>query len=222
MDIPFNLSLEEQVQLLRASLQSRTSKWSEQFSKAEFARFASSIRKSCPWLSNDKINDLHPLCPITAVMLGSVARQAFSQNQRSLFSFLSSNEPFSFHKLINTEEAKSEYRLFDLWDYLNANFELSIANSPAAKDWFLSIECAQRAEKSCNQLAVELVKTVSILQIFGNRHGIRPEVETIRAALNQSSKQKVQKAIKDLLANKILVFREVGGFLLYPIALTLT
>lgn len=212
MDIPFNLSLEEQVQLLRSTLQERASNWSDHLSKVEFGKFASSVRGSCPWLSDDKIDDLHPLCPITAVMLGAVSRQAFSQNQRSLFSFLSSNEPFSFYSLIDNEKDEREYRLFDLWDYLNANFELSIVNSFAAKEWYLSIECVQRAEKSCNQLATELVKAVSILQIFGSRHGIRPEVETVRAALNHSSKKNIQKAIQDLLDNKILVFREVGGF----------
>ena len=104
MDIPFNLSLEEQVQL-RVGLQDRTTTWQDNFSKTKFAKFTATI-KNVVLAFEGKINDLHPLCPMTAVLVGAVSRQAFSQNQRSLFSFLSSNEPFSFRRLLMMKEKR--------------------------------------------------------------------------------------------------------------------
>lgn len=212
MDIPFNLSLEEQVQLLRSRLQGYPSSWEKSLTKSEYDRAVKSIRESVPWLTEEKIDDLHPLCPLTGVLLGAVSRQAFSQNQRSLFSFLNSSEAFSFQSVLSHAGKGSAYRIFDLWNYLNANFESSIANSPMSKDWYLSIDCVNRADRKINPTAVDIVKAISIFQVFGARYGIRADIENIRTALNHVPAKTLSDATQLLLKNKIIVYREVADF----------
>ena len=87
-----------------------------------------------------------------------------------------------------------------MWDYLNANFEASIANSRLQR--LVSLSTASIERKKARALGAEVVKAVSIFQIFGNRHGMRAEFEIVEAALNHVSRRDLAAAIEDLLSSK--------------------
>ena len=60
----------------------------------------------------------YPLHPLTAMMLGPLFRQ-LAQNERSLFAFLASSEPFGFQEFLREQHGESgPYRLDHLYDYV--------------------------------------------------------------------------------------------------------
>ena len=62
----------------------------------------------------------YPLHPLTALVLGPLFRQ-LAQNERSLFAFLASTEPFGFQEFLHKNTTKGgAYRLDLLYDYVLA------------------------------------------------------------------------------------------------------
>ena len=65
-------------------------------------------------------------------MLGPISRRRFGQNERSIFSFLTSGEPNSLNYFLRNElsTSKNLFTLDLLWDYLKINLEPLILSSP--------------------------------------------------------------------------------------------
>ena len=80
----------------------------------------------------------YPLHPLTALVLPSLFRR-FGQNERSLFSFLSSEEPFGFqeflrgHRLSRTEVPL--LRIDHLYDYVVRALGSLLYSHATAKLW---------------------------------------------------------------------------------------
>ena len=63
----------------------------------------------------------YPLHPLTALVLGPLFRQ-LAQNERPLFAFLASIEPFGFQEFLQRQTvADGAYRLDCLYDYVLAS-----------------------------------------------------------------------------------------------------
>src|SRR5262249_39748914 len=70
--------------------------------------------------------DCYPLHPLTALALGPLFRQ-LAQNERSLFAFLASSEPFGFQEFLRQHQAgDGPYRLDHLYDYLMTSLGASL------------------------------------------------------------------------------------------------
>ena len=70
----------------------------------------------------DLAAQLYPLHPTVLPVLIRVFRR-FGQNERSLFSFLCSNEPFGLQSFAEQGVPGAEpYRLHNLFDYVRTNF----------------------------------------------------------------------------------------------------
>lgn len=69
----------------------------------------------------DCLSACYPLHPLTALVLGPLFRQ-LAQNERSLFAFLASSEPFGFQEFLRETPLKGGvYRLDHLYDYVMAS-----------------------------------------------------------------------------------------------------
>jgi len=70
-----------------------------------------------------------PLHPVTALCLGPLFRTQFGQNERSLFAFLTSREPFGFQSYLRSTpaESSSPYLVDELYDYILANTGTQVA-----------------------------------------------------------------------------------------------
>jgi len=84
----------------------------------------------------------YPLHPVTLVAFPYLFKR-FAQNERSLFSYLSSQEPFGFQEFVAAhpvnEEALEFIRLPAVFDYFTANFGLSLYRHPQAKRWLEAV-----------------------------------------------------------------------------------
>jgi hypothetical protein len=94
------------------------------------------------------VENCYPLHPLSALLLPSIARQKFGQNERSLFSFLASGEPGGFREYLTaTEDMETAptYLPDRLWDYLDLNLQQVILASPVGHRWSEALEAVERA-----------------------------------------------------------------------------
>src|SRR5262249_41277818 len=79
---------------------------------------------------------LYPMHPtVLPVLMRSFRR--FGQNERSLFSFLLSNEPFGLQAFSQKSAARELYRLHDLYDYVRTNFGHRLSVQSYRSHWNL-------------------------------------------------------------------------------------
>jgi hypothetical protein len=83
----------------------------------------------------DCLASCHPLHPLTAIVLGPLFRQ-LAQNERSLFAFLASSEPFGFQEFLRETPLKGgTYQLDHLYDYVMASLGPSLFAQHRSKLW---------------------------------------------------------------------------------------
>jgi hypothetical protein len=113
----------------------------------------------------DMASSLLPLDP-TVLPVISRAMRRFGQNERSLFGFLSSTEPFGLmaHAQRPLEEFKP-YRLHDFFDYLAANFASLLGTGAHATRWNQIQEILRSAETR-STFEEEVLKTVALLNLI--------------------------------------------------------
>ena len=58
------------------------------------------IKKREKWVDKKILFDMFPLNPITAMLIASISKKSFSQNQRTLFSFLNSYEALGYQRYL--------------------------------------------------------------------------------------------------------------------------
>ncbi len=101
----------------------------------------------------------YPLHPTTLVALPYLFRR-LAQNERSLFAYLASQEPFGFQEFLHRERVPAVIRLVHLFDYLTANYQGRLYATARAR---LITETLGRLEHvpADDPLAREVLKTIS-------------------------------------------------------------
>jgi hypothetical protein len=113
------------------------------------------------------VERLYPLHPSVLPVLIRVFRR-FGQNERSLFSFLLSNEPFGL-QAFGERPLKNAglYRLSDLFDYVRVNFGHRLSVASYRSHWSL-IESVIESYATEETLQTEILKTVGILNLLND------------------------------------------------------
>ncbi len=119
------------------------------------------------------IRRIYPLHPSVFVALPYIFRR-LAQNERSIFAYLTSQEPFGFQEFLARHTSGEFLRLPDLFDYLAANYQGRIYAGGRARPL---TEALERLENTSNlsPLETELLKTISLLNWLG-------EVSTLQAS----------------------------------------
>src|SRR3546814_15447238 len=108
-------------------------------------------------------------------LLGPISRRRFGQNQRSLFGFLNSVEPFGFQSfLADTSYGDVRFPVERLWDYLHANLEPAILASPDGHRWSTALEAFIRAEtRGATEQHLALLKVIALIDLFKEPPGLQ-------------------------------------------------
>jgi hypothetical protein len=210
VDIPLVAGSDEVVSLIGRALQVNFPHTSS-IKIAE--RVAKVIRKRRPSASPqiaELLDACWPLHPVTAAMLGPTSKKRFSQNERSVFSFLASAEPLGFTEVLAGLDANSGsyYWPEQFWDYLRTNFEPAILASPDGHRWAANAEAVERAEARFSQLHVALVKTVGLIELLRNGSGLAAEDDLLKVCVDPNSTGSVKTALGELAAASILIYRK--------------
>lgn len=157
----------------------------------------------------------YPLHPVTLVALPFIFRR-FSQNERSLFSYLSSLEPYGFQEYLRTHVLTREYpdflRLYDLFDYFTTNFGSGLFRQPHARRWMEAADMLDRKD-DLPTLYRQLIKTIGVLGALGEFSHLSATGEMIALALGDKAKLKpeIDEGLHCLKEKSIITYRRFNS-----------
>jgi len=162
---------------------------------------------------------LYPIHPTVLPVLVRIFSR-FGQNERSLFSFLLSNEPFGLQSFAETYFVKKKcyYRLSDLYDYVRFNFGYRLSAQSYRTQWN-NIESMVDSFATNSELELEILKTVGIVNLI-NQHDLLATEQSIQTALSNSfySPKEIKGAIETLQKKRHVLYHRgaAGGYCLWP------
>lgn len=119
-------------------------------------------------ISSDVIEKVYPLHPLTALVLPTLC-QRYAQNDRSLFTFLTSNEPLSFRKFLEEVTVKDSdfptLKLDRVYDYFIESAGMGLASRPNLQRW-VEIHDLISDAKRLEEDSLRVLKTIGILNLI--------------------------------------------------------
>lgn len=220
IDIPLVSGPDEVVELISKSVTLRQKLDLGKF-KDIARRVAESVKKRRPTTPKnlpDVLFHCWPLHPVTTSLIGPVSRRRFGQNERSVFGFLTSKEPFGFGEFLESHSLawSSLYKPSNFWDYLRANMEPAILSSTDGHKWSQAVDAVERTEAKGTNLHIEITKTVALVEMFRTGSALAADIPTISSVLVGVPETNIEASIDDLISWKILINRKhIGAFGVY-------
>lgn len=155
--------------------------------------------------------DCYPLHPLTAFILGPLFRQ-FAQNERSLFAFLASSEPFGFQEFLRQHTLKDgAYRLDHLYDYVMASLGPTLFAQTRGKLW-AEVQSALDRLHDASELEIRVAKIIGLLQALGGAAALPATDGILQAALKGvAAEAEIAGAFQALKLRSVIVFRRHTG-----------
>ena len=176
---------------------------------------ASEIKRQRPAASQylpETLEGCWPLHPVVASLLGPISRRRFGQNQRSIFGFLNSAEPYGFQDFIRHQGDSVLYEPELLWDYLRVNLEPSILASPDGHRWAMAAEAIERCEAlGGDALHTRLLKALALIDLFKERSGLAATDELLSACAGAKDKKETKEALEQLRRWSLVIYRKFAG-----------
>ena len=149
----------------------------------------------------------YPLHPSVLVALPYVFRR-LAQNERSIFAFLTSNEPLGFQYFLQTHKLPEFFRLADVFDYLMANFQSRLYASGRAHVLTETIERLANAP-DMEPIETDVLKTIGLLTWLGEISYLQVTEPILLAAMRSDvrSDADLYKALLSLKDKKLIVYR---------------
>ena len=207
-DISLLASSDEMIELLSHAIVTRNANVSHSFKKSvslvvkDWARNRAVDAESATQL----LEKCWPLSPVTSVLLGPISRRKFSQNERSIFSFLASREPLGFTSFIEERREHDIYSPALYFDYLKTNFEASILSSNDSHRWIIAQDAIDRAARVCDEKRLAVAKTIALIDLFRAGSGIEATKGILRAASGRTEAQ-LDEVLKKLKSIKVIIDR---------------
>ncbi|MEX6506045.1 ATP-binding protein [Jiella sp. M17.18] len=218
-DIPINVAGEEQIELVARAIETAAAPAANRPLAETIAAAVASNRPGTGADLGARLHECWPLHPIVACLLGPLSRRRFGQNQRSVFGFLNSAEPFAFQQFLEATSKKSgsTYGAPLLWEYLRANLEPSILASPDGHRWSLAVDAVERCDaKGATDIHLDLVKSIALIDLFKDRSGLAPSEAVLRTVLSSVDPAKLERALEDLKAWSTIIYRRhTNSFSIY-------
>lgn len=167
-----------------------------------------------PGMKRDEFIDIcvraYPIHPCALVALPHLFHR-FAQNERSLFSYLSSHEPKGFQDFLRTHvldpKRPAFIRLPDLFDYFTANFGAGLFRQPHARRWLEAADVLERKEK-LTELDADLVKTVGMLNALGTFCHLSATKSMVSFGVaGATSSAEVQARLEALAQKSVITYR---------------
>ncbi len=154
------------------------------------------------------IADSFPLHPMTLLALPGIVRQ-LAQNERSLFAFLSSDEPWGLRDVL--AQAKEDdipiYRLTHLFSYIETNLGAGLFTRGRGRRWAELVE-ARTALSSRDPVCLDTLTVIGVLGALERAAGMRACQAHIAFALTDDPTDlAIARALDILQTHKHIVYR---------------
>lgn len=149
----------------------------------------------------------YPLHPTVLIALPYLFRR-LAQNERSIFSYLTSHEPFGLQEhLQNGFEKDSGFvRLYDIYTYLMSNFEAELSRLPHAKR-LLEANDVIDSRRNLSPLQYNIVRMVAILNVLGQICPIRATLNFLECA--SPTDIQIETELNELKQQSIVTYRKL-------------
>ncbi|KAB7653196.1 MAG: hypothetical protein ACRDC6_09735 [Shewanella sp.] len=208
-DILYNVSTDETVALISNSITIKEEiRTSDQLVNQVLASIDDKQQRKD--LLHTRLEQCIPLHPLTALLLGPIAKRRFSQNERSTFSFLNSREQFSFQLFLQqTSDNDARYTLNNLWDYLEANMEHSILSSPDGHGWATAADAIRKAlTHDFPTQCIDLLKAISLITLFGKAANLTATEKILLTVTKNNNIEQLQDSLQMLKNASCIVYRK--------------
>jgi hypothetical protein len=148
---------------------------------------------------------LYPLHPTVLPVLMRTFRR-FGQNERSLFGFLLSNEPFGLQAFSQRSAAGNAlYRLHDLYDYVRTNFGHRLSVQSYRSHWNL-IDSVIESFVEENESQLKILKTIGILNLLNDSDLLATEESVVCALAGEAEDKAIRSALSALHKHKRIIY----------------
>lgn len=216
-EIVFQPSLDQSLALAGSALRTQTEDLSAKLKK-QLSSELSKVRQ-LGWYGGtepglDEFLDLYPVHPSTFPVLVRFF-QRYGQNERSLFSFLLSSQPFSLQTFAaQTSKTTDLYRISDLYDYIKANIGYRLQQMAGSR-WAELEAIVEAYVQRRGDVELRVLKTVAVLNLLDNQGLLALEDVLILAVADPAAQ--VKRALKTLIELRLLYARgKAGGYCLWP------
>ena len=162
---------------------------------------------------NELLKNCLPLHPIVALVIDPIFRR-FAQNERSLFAFLSSSEPYGLREFLATQHCNGSLppmlSIANLYDYLKTNMGHRLYASSYGKKW-AEIESALDRLPDPSPMPTQLIKTIGVLNIIGEViPNLKASEQLLRYALDDNTEgftSEFETALTTVKKRSIAIYR---------------
>ncbi|MCY4000898.1 MAG: hypothetical protein OXF84_08860 [Bacteroidetes bacterium] len=167
--------------------------------------------------------DALPLHPAVSLIVGPLFRR-LAQHQRSLFTFLSSGEPFSFLDILTkfqldgkdselsddtTAIQMPQYRLDHLYDYVVGPLNASLSDSRIVKLW-AETEAVLARLNNPDELTTQCIKQIALMNFAGSFAGLYPTAKVLQSTLDASDESVIH-TLQMLQEMRMVIYRPIKG-----------
>ncbi len=197
-EIPFAESPGQMIRLIGQAINHlKASEFYQQLTK--LAEEWRAILKGNPEIddvSSHSIADAYPLHPLTALILPKLCIR-YAQNDRSLFTFLTSNEPYSLRNFLSDTHFEPErypyLKLHQVYDYFVESVGMNMASKPNLQRWLEVYEVIQDAKKLDTE-NLQVLKTIGVINLVTSMGNLRASRSLVALAMCDNPKDIKQKA----------------------------
>lgn len=163
----------------------------------EFSDFAEMAKRAWP---------LHP----SVLLAMPYLFRRLAQNERSIFSYLTSHEPFGFQEQLQQPLANTDHfvRLHHLYAYLLANFEVGLARLPHAKR-LLEANDIINSRQNLTTTQLQLIQSVALLNVLGEICPLRATTKLLACA--SIDPNTVEQELEHLKRQSVVTYRRLDG-----------
>ncbi|WP_027340234.1 hypothetical protein [Halonatronum saccharophilum] len=153
----------------------------------------------------------YPLHPLSAVLLPKLS-QKVAQNERTIFTFLSTKEDNTLGDFINGEHRKEFplIRLSIIYDYFEDLMQQELDYSQMHQAWSDSQRALQKI-RGVESSKLEFIKSLGVINAVNNFTEIPPSKQILRFALDYLSDEEFDGLIDELINDKIIIYRKSLG-----------
>jgi hypothetical protein len=156
------------------------------------------------------LEDTYPVHPTVLLALPLLFRH-LAQNERSLFAFLSSQEPWSLQDVLLMSGGHREsipiYRLPQLYAYVESSLGPSLFSQARGRRWAELAEALIRTG-DLERITIEVLTTIGTLGALGQSQALRAGASHVSFALrDELDAADIEGAIQQLQARKHIIYR---------------
>jgi hypothetical protein len=164
-----------------------------------------------PMIKHDEYKKLclnsYPLHPTTLSAFPYVFRR-LAQNERSIFAYLASFEPYGFQELLHRKKFPEFIRIPDLFDYIIANFQSRLFASGGARTLLETLDRLGNLV-DMDQISIDIIKTIGLLNWLGEVSQLKATNNNVQVAIKTKdvSKEMIDESLQKLQDLSVITYR---------------